>query len=409
MFSSLLPFNCKYVAFSLVGMLCLGFARADIYELESGGKIQGVLLDRGADGHYKVQTAQGAVVSLTRDQIKRIVPQEPAELEYQQLSQAKPDTLQAHRQLAQWCKEHGLSDLAEHHHRRILHFDPRDETARLALGFQKHQGQWMTREEIMEARGLVYYEGDYRTPQDIALREQAKQETEAQSDWYRKLRLWRDWLDSRHNNRVAEAMQNIESIRDPLATSSLLKMLEREENQEVYDLLLRTLAGLDHPEVIRKLVELSLHDASRGVRLDCLGYLIDSGKPISLTPYVKALESKDNDIVNRAAYALEQLGNPEAISPLIDALVTRHKFIEKSGPPGQISAGFSSSSLGGGGGGLSTGNKRKVFHKDLENLDVRSALRELSGGQDFGFNEQAWRRWFVNQQIRDFVDARRDR
>ena len=64
---------------------------------------------------------------------------------------------------------------------------------------------------------------------------------------------------------------------------------------------------------------------------------------MSIVPYVQALRSKDNVIVNRAAEALGTIGDPEAISPLIDALVTTHKYLIQpagGGGPGEITAGF---------------------------------------------------------------------
>ena len=54
------------------------------------------------------------------------------------------------------------------------------------------------------------------------------------------------------------------------------------------------------------------------------------------------------------------------------------------------------------------GDKNKIIKLDLQNINVRQALVELSGGQDYEFDEKLWRMWFVNQQIHDYVDARRD-
>ncbi len=126
---------------------------------------------------------------------------------------------------------------------------------------------------------------------------------------------------------------------------------------------------------------------------------------IDISPYVKALHSKDNEIVNIAAEALGQIGNPEAISALIDALITRHKFALVS--QGELSASFSPD--GSGGAGLSAGNKPKFVEEDVENVAVRRALIALSGDQDFGFNKIAWGRWYENERSQQvYVDPRRD-
>jgi hypothetical protein len=227
---------------------------------------------------------------------------------------------------------------------------------------------------------------------------------ESEAEWFRQIRIWRGWLDDR---RAAEAHNSITSITDPDAAPALIRLLDKENNQEVRDLYLGTLAELHHPGVPRTLVAFSLDDPLEYVRMRAIDYLLRYHRPVSITPYVKTLGSKDNEMVNRAAQALQELGNPEAISPLIDALVTRHRFKNLDAPPGDMNVGMSTAP-GGGGGGLSMGGGPKVINKDLPNVSVRLALNELSGGQDFGFDELVWLRWYVTEQSREFVDTRRD-
>ncbi|MCG8450309.1 MAG: hypothetical protein MI725_12130 [Pirellulales bacterium] len=385
-------------------------AKADVFRLDDGGQIEGELVDRGGKGEYVVKSRLGAIVTLTRRQVLRVEKVDKVDKEYAQRSRILPDTLAAHRELAAWCKEHRLSKQANHHLRRILELDSQDEQARLSLGFQKHQGRWMTRDEIMRQRGLQFYKGHYRTPQDIALREQQQQRETAEAEWFRKIRLWLGWLnDPRKGD---EAAANISAIRDPHATVAIVKLLESEEDQEVRDFLTAMLAELDHPLAVITLVDFSLEDPLHEVRLQCLDYLLARGEPISLIPYVNALDERrnSNEIINRSAEALQVLGNPEAISPLIDALVTTHKYKDTDAPPGEYNASFDPSGRGNvfGGGGLTLGGSSKVLRVEHQNIAARQALVELSGGLDFEFDEKAWRRWYVNEQIQEFVDTRRD-
>jgi len=379
---------------------------ADVFLLEDGGQVTGKVIERGDERQYVVETTHGAIVTLAKDQVRDIERQSEHQQEYLRRSRSLPDTVAAHRSMAGWCKERDMSDLADHHLRRILAIEPDNQAARASLGYRRHRGRWVTREELMAERGLTFYDGSYRTAQDIALREREKQQTAAKSEWYRQIRLWRGWLVGSRTDRASEAADKIRAIADPAAAEGLIKVLERESNERIRDLLIATLAQINHPDAINKLVELSLYDPDRHVRLDCLDYLLNSRHSLPLTPYVKALRSKDNEVVNRAADALRQVGNPEAISPLIDALVTSHKFANPDAAPGDIGASFSPS--GGGGGGLNM-NAPKVIRADLRNVEVRRALVELSGDQDFGFSKRAWRRWYVNREMRsEFVDTRRD-
>jgi HEAT repeat protein len=142
------------------------------------------------------------------------------------------------------------------------------------------------------------------------------------------------------------------------------------------------------------------------IREQCLDYLMSFERPVSILPYVQALKDKDNVIVNHAGAALGKLGNPAAISPMIDALVTTHKYQVHAAPPGQIGAAFDP--RGGGGGLQMGGNGPQIVERDRENLSVLRALEKLTANHEFDFDEQAWRRWYVDRQMREHVNSRRD-
>ncbi len=385
-------------------------ARADVFELKDGGQIVGELVERSEGGVYLIRTPDGVEMTLDRKQLKRIVDQDETAVEYQRRSRTAPDTADAHRELAAWCREHEMMREADHHLRRVVELDPDDEDARRSLDFQNVGGRWLNREEMMRLRGFVYFEGEWRTPQDIAIRQRDDETGDGEANWVGKVRLWRSWLDNRREERVEEARTNFARLNDPQAAPALVKLLDDEEDDWVFDILLAALGRLDHPVAIQTLVAYSLeYEGSKPrageVRLDCLGYLTGKARPISILPYVQALKSKDNLIVNRAGEALGVLGDPAAISPLIDALVTTHQY-EQAGNADQIQAGFDPN---GGGGGLSMGgNGPKIVKQDQENVRVHQALVKLSGGQNFDFDEKAWRSWYVELMSRQHANARRD-
>jgi hypothetical protein len=381
-------------------------ARADIFQLTDGGEITGKLVERGPDDEYIIQSDLGANVTLRKDQVKDIVHQSEHQTEYDARSRSLPDTVPAHRALADWCEQKQLKSLAEHHLRRIVELDPNDEQARTSLGYQLHQGKWLTRDAIMAERGMRFYDGQYRTAQEIALLEREKVHKSSEIEWLRQLKLWRGWLESRRPGRAEEAQAEISAITDPQAATSLVRMLDAERDEDLRFMWMEILSQVHHPASMRKLIDLSIDEPDRETRLQCVEYLLGTNDEIDIQPYVKALLSKDNEIVNIAAEALGQIGNRDAISPLIGALVTRHKFAVV--PQGELSATFSRD--GSGGAGLSAGNKPQFIQQDLENVEVRRALIALSGDQDFGFNERAWSRWYENErsQHQPVIDPRRD-
>jgi hypothetical protein len=263
--------------------------------------------------------------------------------------------------------------------------------------------RWLSSDELMAERGMVFYEGKWRTKQDVAIRERDKQATNVNVDWFQNIRLWRGWLDNRRPERVAEAEALLRAINDPEAAPALAKILDGENDRDVFDLLLDVLGPLDHPVAVQTLVAYTLDPSIKGeIRDECLDYLIQRNRPVQIFPYVQALKSKDNLVVNRAGYALGRIGDEAAISPLIDALVTKHKYQIDNGP--EMQAGF-----GTGGGGLNVGGGGiKIIEKDEQNERVLSALVKLSGKQNFEYDEGAWRAWFVDRQMRQQYNSRRD-
>lgn len=400
--------------FSLLLALVAALAargRADVFELKDGGQVTGNQVERTDSGDYVIRTADGATITLEQNQVQRLVIVNVAAAEHERRSRAAPDTAEAHRELAAWCREHELLEEADQHLERVVELDPADEAARESLGLQKVGDRWVTRDELMVARGLVFFDGKYRTPQDAAIRQASNAEGDVEAEWFQKLRLWRGWLDGKREERVAEARAQIAAVNDPRAAPALIKLLDSEEDDWAFELLLHTLGQLDDARAVQALVDYSLEDDDAEIRAQCLDYLTSAARAVSIFPYVQALRSKDNVIVNRAGEALAVIGDPAAISPLIDALVTVHKFeIQPQGPgsgPGGISAGFDPS--GGSGGGLSMGGKGpQIIKKRLENPAVLRALMKLSGNQSFDYDTEAWRGWFVDMQMRQHANARRD-
>ena len=406
--SSLAQGLLKVMLVGIVAVLARG-TFADIYQLRGGGRLAGHEEARTESGDYVIQTPRGARVTLSKSQIQRIVREDDRLREYAKRAHAIPDTASAHRQLAKWCQQRGLKQQAAHHLRRVIELDPEDEAARRSLGYQRVGKQWLTRKELMAARGMHFYEGTYRTAQDIALRKRARQREEGMREWHKNIKRWLGWLTQRRGTRAAEAREQLTGIHDPLATPALLKFLERQGDPQIRALLISILAQIDSPLAMGKLVDLSLVDPDPETRLRCLEYLLQSKRPLSLSPYIKALRHSDNEIINRAGVALREIGDPGAISPLIDALVTTHKFKLSEGTSGQMNASMSSSSIGGGGGGFSFGGGGpKIEKRALENRGVHRALVKLAGEQDFGYDKIAWRHWLVNRRMRAQLGTRRD-
>ncbi|MCI0334362.1 MAG: HEAT repeat domain-containing protein [Planctomycetes bacterium] len=381
-------------------------ARADVFELKGGGRVEGQIVAT-ADGdksQYVIELTAGGRLTLPRSQVARIDTTTASEAEYQKLARSSPDTVEAHWKLAEWCRERKLLGAMKQHLARILELDPNHREARTASGFRQQSGEWMTRDDVMASRGMVMYEGRYVTPQHVELLERQKETKGEQADWGNSIERLRRWLTGRREDRVVQARAELETIRDPAAAEAVVGALRREKDPDLKRLWIEIASRLDHQVAVDALVDRSLADPEEEVRYQSLEYLIKSGRPGLVKPYIRALRNRDNEIVNRAGAALGQIGDPDAIGPLIDALVTMHKVKVSDANADQHAYTFSpdGSAFSFGGGGP------QVVQENFQNPSVLSALVTLSGGASFDYDQEQWRRWLAAQAKHNAIDVRRD-
>lgn len=397
------PLAGSLLAATLVALGACGAAQAEIFMLANGGQLQGELLnpDESPRQTYRVRTASGIQVTLTRDQVKEVVRRRPEEAEYEAIRHTYPDTVEGQWELAEWCREHQLLSQRETHLRRILELDPDHELARRALGYSRVGDRWMTQEDRMLAQGYRRYKGRWRLPQEIELMEKDRQKDLAEGEWKEKLNLWRQWLGS---DRYRLAKENIQAIDDPNAIKALAYALNEDRRDQARLLYAEALARIGTPGANRILAICAMKDPIEEVRLTCLDYLREKQDREALEYFIGRLKSSSNAEINLAGKALRQMEAPSAIEPLIDALVSTHKYKVTTGNPGQTSATFGS----GGGGGLAVGSSTKIITRRLSNRDVLDALVSLAGGVNFGFDVGRWKAWYATQRAQPDLDARRD-
>ncbi|MCC7473881.1 MAG: HEAT repeat domain-containing protein [Pirellulales bacterium] len=380
--------------------------RADVIELAGGGRLEGKIIqsEKPDRSTFEIELASGGRITISRSQVTHVDTTSAAELEYEQLARVAPDTVEGHWKVVEWCRAHRLSTNSKAHLERILELDPNHAEARASLGFRKNDGQWMNRDDVMAARGLVLYEGRYVTPQHIELMQGQKEDRVTKADWANRIEQLRRWLVGRRQDKAAQAHAEIASINDPEAAVAIVATLRREKAPDLKRLWLDTLGRLDHRAAVDALVDFSLNDPDEDVRHHGVELLIKSGRPGIGTPFVRALQNRDNEIVNRAAIALGQIKDRATLGPLIDALITEHRFKASEGNPDQHAYSFSNDgnafSFGGGG--------PKIVTQSVRNRPVLDALLTMSDGANFEFDQAQWRTWLAAQAKATAVDVRRD-
>jgi hypothetical protein len=71
--------------------------------------------------------------------------------------------------------------------------------------------------------------------------------------------------------------------------------------------------------------------------------------------------------------------------------------------PGRLGSTFDNQ----GGGGLNIQGGPKAVEVEIENKEVRDALRRITE-EDFGFSESLWLNWYVDNHTIANIDLRRD-
>lgn len=383
-------------------------ACADVFNLASGGRIEGQIVEQPGGDQAKcvIELTSGGQVTIARSQITRIETTSETDAEYQKLARTSPDTVDGHVRMAEWCREHKLTTQAKAHMARVLEIDSEHADARNAAGFRQQGGKWMTRDDIMASRGLVMHEGRYVTPQHVELLKSQKSAKESEGNWTKQIDLLRRWLTGRREDRAAQAHADLLKITDPAAADAVVNMLKREKNPQLKKLWIEVASHIDSRATIDALVDRSLADPDEDIRIQSLEGLIKSGRQGLAAPYIRALSNRDNDIVNRAGKALGMIGDRDALGPLIEAIITTHKVKVSDANPDQHSYAFETS----GGGGFSFGGGGpKAIDRDFRNPAVLTALITLADGASFDYDKQAWRQWLAAQTKNRRIDVRRDK
>ncbi|HEY1599838.1 MAG TPA: HEAT repeat domain-containing protein [Pirellulales bacterium] len=379
--------------------------RADTFLLTNGGQVEGATQNTTETPRtrYVIKTSTGEV-TLRRDQVKEVHRTKPSELHYIKLRPQYPDTVEGQLDLATFCRNQQLTEQATRHLERVIELDPENAKARQALGYAKIDGEWKTREERFQDKGYIKDKsGKYRMPQQVEEIERKRAFDKAVKTWTKDIKRWREWLGT---NRTEEAMLQLQKIAAPEAVEPLGKLMQKEQDVAVRRIYIDALARIGTPEAWRALTIFALDDSDDDLRQTCLDYLEKQTNTGAVAFFIKRMKSKnaDNQMVNRAGFALGRMRDASSIRPLIDSVVTTH-VIDLPTSGNNMNPSFGN---GPGGGSFSFGGGGpKQVERQFQNLAVHDALSSLTG-QDFGYDQQSWLRWLATQRRTPTVDARRD-
>jgi hypothetical protein len=269
----------------------------------------------------------------------------------------------------------------------------------------------------MASQGYVKYKNRYITTQERDVIEKTSQELKLERAWGPKIRMWLAWLDDANGLRNQQGLNELKNINDPHAATEVIKCLCGHPRTQIRSLAVAILIKISGPRAVAGLVQMALFDESDDVRTAALEGIGREYFQHAQSGFIRSLRSEYNAIVCRAATALAQIGDKEAVGPLIDALVTVHQYQVMADVPVQPTYSFST------GGGFAptgttlppeimaavrTGNMpapiivpsgetitKKVVTVRVEhyNQEVLDALEKLTT-KNYGYDKRTWGLWW---------------
>lgn len=386
----------------------VGSLRAETLELVNGGQLHGELVNRDEAPRksYVLRTA-GGTVTLAPHQVRGLAEKSEAELWYETWLPEMPPDVRGNLLMAQHCKQRGLEAQRVFHLEKVLEIEPDHEEARRALGYSRIDGEWIRADIFFRQRGFVRHKGRWVLPQEMLLERAAAEQDEAERTWAKQIRMWRSWVIKRRE-KAPEGLAQLQAIADPAAATTLSELLnEEDEPRELKLVYVEVLGRLPGTTSTTALARRAIVDRDSKVRERAIEQLVRREDELALRLFIASLRDDQNWVINRAAAALASLQDPDATVPLIEALVTKHKF-QVGGGGGQLNPTFGNDSLGGGLGGLNMGGKPRIVVKETQNMTVRDALLALHPGVNFGFDKEAWKRWLTSATTPVGLNLRRD-
>lgn len=331
------------------------------------------------------------------------------------------DTAAAHVDLAHWCQACGLPDRALVHWREALARDAENAEARAALGYVRSGMEWVPAGEARAAPEIVVRVTDVGDPRDAGL-------LARRAEFRRRIgELAGDHLPSTDPHRREAAAAEIRRMTDPAAAEPIATLLAT-GTTETRRLACEVLGKIPGQEAARLLGRYVLCDESEEVRAAAAAALRAREDRYAMPQLLAALKGADR-ARQRAAYALGELGDRRAVPALISRLNRTEQRIYEA--PRDRSTPWVGNGVYIAVGAVTT------YIRDLEPvvaeaavgwnptvgaiptgavLDIRNvsvsiyrtiitvrvpqpacldALRQISGGADFGYDAQAWQDWYA--------------
>jgi len=342
---------------------------------------------------------------------------EQLEREYTGRLLAMDDSAPGHVALARWCESVGLTEKAATHWNEALLRDADNKDARAALGYVRRGTEWVKADEAPPAAPLEVSSFGQPEPQPYDLRHHQKLERHIREVFTR-------YLGASDDETWTQGAREMLMIRDAAAADIVHRVLAAGD-ERTRCLMCDVLGQLPGPEAARRLVAVLLQDPAEPVFHAALEAIKMRSDDYGTGALLNGLNGSEQ-VLRRAAYALGELGEWEAVPRLVGRLNTPEPRVVTYDAPRRDSAADGPGAYFFSGtivtyvadvepvvapgvvafkpiiGAIPSGasvvveNPRVTIHRTVivvvPQPRVREALHKITG-RDFEYDEDAWRRW----------------
>ena len=392
----------------------------DRIRLRSGAELRVRIIDTPEidnRSYVLFKTESGATVQMERTRIASLLKSDEANEAYARHLKTRNETVAWHRDMIDWCKDQDkgrlkFRDEIRYHLEMILQIAPEDLKARKLLGYKRGgHGQWMLEDLLFDRYGYQR-DGATVTPKLFERIDQGNQQADVSNGTFKKqFKLWLKDVKKGRGSRQELQQRLFQLCTSETANSIFVEHARGEERNAVRVLYVEAFGASPGNASTRALVHFSVNDPVEEIR-ELAGTLLQQpafDQRRAIDRMSEFMGSSNNRVINAAAQAIRELAPDgddsqrsqlrDVMLRLTDALNTTH-VVPKAGaiPEGsfelnQNNAGPASFTAGGG---------PQTENVERQNGAVLSALKKLTG-EDFGYNEERWEQYFIENY--SLVDA----
>ncbi len=311
----------------------IGFARpasADVFKMKDGRVWEGEVASENP-GTVRIKTSIGGFVDLVRADIAAWEKLPPLRDLYRDKKRAiQPPSAKAFYDLGLWARENRLSAEAREAFEIAISLDPEHALARIALGYERVDGKWLSRDDRLRAKGYVEFRGRWIP--------EAERDRLAAAERRDEVARLLERHDRAPEGARAEAAAAIRALKDPGVEDVLLERYGR-SSPATRSIVVEVLGALKTAAALDGLLRIALRDPDALIRSSAAAALQLAGPGGGLDGAILALERSTFPVERaRAAEILGALGDLRAVLPLIRALYIRRVY-EEEPPPGNVTVG----------------------------------------------------------------------